>query len=277
VLAPGSKESSEASASTIRIVAFPTTRAVTAGFISIPIKRISSRGALLEIAGRSTVSLVADTTDVLHGIPGGAVCTISTGSKVFLGPASSTVVTVVRANRTLTSDALVAGEALALTSVAVANTLVGALSPGVEVVGVDHVTNPGKILGTGALRAIGASPLGLTINAGVALAVIVELAGSVAGALVLAHTGAAVASLVPSVLASSSPDFIHERRLTGGHAGRLARRRGGDAGRLARRIAGGAGSRITKGPHKSGEKNNSFDHCVKLRAIWLRSNKLYFD
>lgn len=185
---------------------------------------------------------------------------------MLLGPASSTVVTVVRADGTLASNTLISSKALALTSVTVANSLVRALSPGVKVVGIDHVTNPGKVLGTGALRAIRAGPLSLAINAGVALAVVVELAGSVAGALVLAHTGAAVTSLVPGVLATGSPGLVLKRRLTGRHGGGLASGLGRHGCGSTRRNTSGLVSRSTKSANKGGEHNNSFNHCLIANA-----------
>lgn len=178
MLAPGSEESSEARAGTIAEVAFATARALTSSLGTISIKRISSRRALLEIARRSSVSLVANAPNVLHRVPGVAVCTVGTAREVLLGPAGSTVVTVVRADSTLARNTFISCKALALSSAAVADTLVGAFSPGVEVVGVDHFTDPGKVLGASSLGAIRSSPLGLTVNAGIAQAVIVKLAGT---------------------------------------------------------------------------------------------------
>lgn len=70
-----------------------------------------------------------------------------------------------------------------------------------EVVGVHDVTNPSEVLGAGAKRAVRSSPFGLAIESGEALAVVVGLAGSVVGAVVLAHTSLAVSSLVVSDLA----------------------------------------------------------------------------
>lgn len=253
MLASGSKKPSETSAGTIRVVAFSTARAVTAGFISISIKRVGSRRALLEIAGRATVTLVADAPNVFHRIPGSAVCTVSTGSKVLLRPASSTIVTVVRAYGTLARNTLVTSKALALTSVAIADTFVGALSPGVKIVGIDHITNPSKILRAGSLGAIRASPLSFTINSGVAFAVVVELTGSVTRALVLAHTCATVTSLVPSILTTSSPCLIRKRRLTGRHSRRLSSGLSRHAGGLTRRLTGRLESGGTKCANKGGK------------------------
>jgi len=253
VLTSGSKKSSEASTCTIGVVAFSTTRAVTASFISISIKRVGSRRALLEIAGGAAVTLVANAPNVLHRIPGSAVCTVSTGSKVLLRPASSTIVTVVRAYGTLARNTLVTSETLALTSVAVADTFVGALGPGVKIVGIDHITNPGEILGAGALRAIGASPLSFTVNSSVAFAVIVELAGSVARALVLTHACATVASLIPSILTTGSPSLVLKRRLTRRHSGRLSSGLSRDASGLIGGLTGGLASGGTKCANKGGE------------------------
>lgn len=218
MLASGSEESSEARAGTIAEVAFATARALTASLRTISIKRVSSRRALLEIAGRSSVSLVANAPDVLHRIPGLAVRTIGTAREVLLGPASSTVVTVVRADGTLTRNTFIASKALALSSAAIADTLVGALSPGVEVVSINHITDPSKVLGASSQGAIRPRPLGLTVNAGIAQAVVVELAGTMSRALVFAHASAAVASLIPGILSTSSPGFVLERRLAGRYA-----------------------------------------------------------
>ena len=272
MLASGSEETSEARAGTIRVVTFTTTRAVTASLAAVSVKRVASRGALLEIARRPSVSLVADASNVFHGIPRGAVCTVGAAGKVLLGPASSAVITVVRAYGTLAGNSLVSGKALALSSVAVTDALVGALGPRVKVVGVDHVTNPSEILGAGAQRAIGAGPLRLAVDAGVALAVVVELTGAVARALVLAHPRAAVASFVPGVLATGSPGLISEGRLTRRHRGRLPSGLSGHLGGLASRQAGRfrGGIRLSQGAHNGGEHNNSFDH---LRRCQCEDNK----
>jgi len=261
VLASGSEETSEARAGTISVVAFTTARALTASLSTISIKRVRTRRALLEVAGGSSVSLIADATNVFHRVPGSAVSAVGTGSKVLLGPASSTIVTVVRADGTLASNTLVASKALALTSGAVAHTLVGALRPGVEVVGIDNVTNPGKVLGASSQGAIRASPLGLTVDSGVAQAVVVELAGSVSGALVLAHTSTTVASLVPGILATSSPGLVTEGRLAGGGTGGLSSRLGGALSGLAGGLTSGIGD--GKGASHGGKKNKRFNHFSK--------------
>jgi len=65
-----------------------------------------------------------------------------------------------------------------------------------EIVGIHHVSDPSEVLGAGALRAIRTSPFGLAIQTREAQAVVVELAGAVVGAVVLAEAALAVSSLV---------------------------------------------------------------------------------
>jgi len=186
VLASGSKEAREARASSFVEVADSSSRAVSACFISISVEGVGSRRALLELARRSSVSSVAKASYMLHGIPRSRICARDLGSQVLLGPASSTIVTVVVADGSLTSNTIVAGKAVASTGSAVASSLVGALNPRVKVIGVDDLSNPGKILGASSLGAIGSGPLCFAVQTSVAFAVIVDLASAVVGARVLA-------------------------------------------------------------------------------------------
>jgi len=101
VLAVGSIEAREARASSIGIVADTSSRAVTSGLVTISVKRIGTRGALLELASRSSVPGIAEAPDVLHVIPRSVVGATRLDSQVLLRPASTTVVTVVRASGTL--------------------------------------------------------------------------------------------------------------------------------------------------------------------------------
>jgi len=134
------------------------------------------------------------------------------GREDFLRPAGAAVVTVVRADSSLAGDTFVAREAVAGTRGAVAETLVGALYPRVSIVGIDDFTDPGIVLGAGAQGAVRASPLWLTVQTSVALAVVVVFTGSVAGTLVLAQTAHAEAALVVDDL---SPGLCLVRRSTG--------------------------------------------------------------
>lgn len=81
-----------------------------------------------------------------------------------------------------------------------------------QVVGVDHLSDPSKVAGACAKRAIGTSPLGLPIQAGEALAVVVLLTGAVVRAVILAQASVAVAALVPNNL---SPRLSSICRSTG--------------------------------------------------------------
>jgi hypothetical protein len=149
VLAAGSEESGEAGAGTIGIIADTSARAVTSSLITISIKGISARGALLLVTNGSTVARVANTSDVLHGIPRGSIDAFCFRCQVFLRPAGSSVVTVIRAQCTLAGNSFIPRKALALASGAVAVTLVGALHPGVQVICSDNTSNPGKVFGAG--------------------------------------------------------------------------------------------------------------------------------
>jgi hypothetical protein len=229
VLASGTEETSEASTDTVRVVADSTTRAITSSLVTISSKRISTRGTLLLVAGRTAVTSITQASNMLHGIPGGIVNTSSLAGKMLLRPASSLVITVIGANGTLASSSLVSSEALALTRAAIADSLVGAFSPGMEVVGVDGGTNPSKIKGASTGRAIRASPLILTVKTSEALAVAIHLASSMSRALVLAHASLTVALLGPHIL---TPGFLNERRGAGRNASGLASRRGRHAGGL---------------------------------------------
>jgi hypothetical protein len=162
-LALGSVETREARADAGAEVAQAAARAVSAGLISVAIKRISARGALLHVAGRAAVSGIAEAAHVLHGVPGGGVGAAGLGGQVLLGPAGAAVVAVIGAQGTLARYTIVSGEAVASTGGAVATTLVGALHPRVQVVGIYDISDPGEVLGASSLRAVRTSPLGLTI------------------------------------------------------------------------------------------------------------------
>jgi len=184
VLAAGSVEARKASASSGRVVADTTTRAVAARLVAVAVEGICARGALLLVASRASVASVAEAANVLHGIPSQCVISSALGSQVLLGPAGATVVAVIGADGSLASYTFVSGEALAGTNLAVAQTSVGALRPRVEIIGVDNSANPCKVLGAGSQGAVRAGPLGLSVEADEAVAVVVHLAGAVVGAVV---------------------------------------------------------------------------------------------
>jgi len=138
---------------------------------------------------------------MLHGIPRLSVLTTSLHGKMLLRPASSTIIAVVRAEGSLASNAFIAGEAGAHAGLAVAKTLIGAFSPGVQVVGSNDITDPSVIVGASALRAIRTGPFRLHIETSEALAVVVHLASSMIGAMVLAETSLAMSLAVPGDLA----------------------------------------------------------------------------
>jgi len=213
VLAVGSVETREARAGSVAEVANTSSGAIAAGLVAIAVQRISARGALLQLAGGSAVASITEASDVFHGVPRSVVGAAGFVCKVLLGPASTAVIAVIRAGRTLACNTIITREALALASLAVARSLVGALHPGVQVVRVDDITNPGEVARAGAQRAVGAGPLRLAVQTCEALAVVVHLACAVVGAVILAQTAVAVAALVPGDLA---PCLRSESGGTGG-------------------------------------------------------------
>jgi hypothetical protein len=148
----------------VRVVAQTAARAVTAGLVTVAAQGVGSRGALLQVAGRTSIAHIAQTAHVLHGVPRGRVGAAHLGCKVLLRPTRTTVIAVIGAHGTLASSTVIASEALASTGLAIADTLVRALSPRVQVVLVHNATNPGVVLGASAQRAVGAGPLRLTVQ-----------------------------------------------------------------------------------------------------------------
>ena len=65
-----------------------------------------------------------------------------------------------------------------------------------EIVDIRYISDPSEILGAGALRAIWTGPFGLAIQTCEAQAVVVELAGAVIRAVILAKASLTVSSLV---------------------------------------------------------------------------------
>lgn len=209
----GAVETRETGAGSIAEVTDSTTGAITSSLVTVAVKGVSARGTLLELTCRSTVSGVTEATNVLHSIPGSVVSAPSLDSQVLFRPARTAVVTVIGASRTLASNTIISGETLAGAGLAVARAFVGALHPGVEVVGVDDITDPGEIAGAGAKGAIWASPLVFTVQTSETLAVGVLFAGTVVGAVVLTQATVAVTALVPGHL---PPALDGVRRCRGG-------------------------------------------------------------
>jgi hypothetical protein len=69
VLASGAIEPGEARAGALVVVAETPTRAVATSFVAVSIEGILASRTLLQIARWTSVSGVADTSNVLHGIP----------------------------------------------------------------------------------------------------------------------------------------------------------------------------------------------------------------
>jgi hypothetical protein len=179
----------------------------------------------LLVAGWTTIASITQAPNMLHGIPGGGVGTRGFRGQVLLWPASSTVVTVVGTDCALTSNTFVSSEALALSSSTITNSFVRALNPGMEIIGVHNTTNPSEVFWASAKRAIRTSPFRFAVDTSVASTVVIELTSSMTRALVLTHTGLAVAFLVPGHLA---PAFFNIGRSRCGCPSWLTSGRGWD-------------------------------------------------
>jgi len=191
----------KALASTITVIAEAATTAVSASLVAVAIQGVGARGALLLITSGSTVSSITEATYMLHGIPRLGIGTTSFGGKQLLRPASASIIAVVGAHSTLASNTIITSKAIANSSRAITDTLVAALRPRMQVVGVHHLADPGEVLGASTQGAIRARPLRLSIETSEALAVVVILTSAVIGTVVLTKSTLAMPSLVPSNLA----------------------------------------------------------------------------
>tara|TARA_B110000305_G_scaffold201781_1_gene229746 strand:+ start:410 stop:739 length:330 start_codon:yes stop_codon:yes gene_type:complete len=109
---------------------------------------------------------------VLLGVPDAGVGGGGIDSKLLLCGADSASVAVSGAHGPLAGHALVVIEALALSGLAVADSLVGALYIGVSLVGSSGRGDPGLALRAGPLGAIVLGPCHGTVGAGVARALV---------------------------------------------------------------------------------------------------------
>jgi len=170
--------SSEALAKSLAVVADSTSGAVTSLGVSVSEEDISSGGALLEGAVRSTEAKVTLTSDVLECIPRGGVDGGSSrsstvgGGKGRLGEADSTPVAVGGAHGPLAGHALISIVALALSRLAVAGSLVGALDGRMSIVGSDGNGSPGEALRAGTEGAVVLGPGRVAVGAIVAGALV---------------------------------------------------------------------------------------------------------
>merc|ERR1712070_853744 len=160
-LAPGAEVALEALAETGGVIAETTAGAIAAEVVALAKEDIRSRGALLEGTVRATGTKVADAANVLEGIPGLGVGLGGLVGELLLLDAAATAIAVGGAHGTLASLAVVAVEALALASLAVAHALHGALDLGVGAIVSGGVVDPGGGLGAGAHRAVVLSPRGI--------------------------------------------------------------------------------------------------------------------
>merc|ERR1719440_1309325 len=177
----------EALAEARRVVADAAAGAIAAKVVALAKEDVAAGGALLERAVRAAGAEVADAANVLVGVPRGGVGLGGLVCELLLLDAAAAVVAVARAQGTLAGLAIVAVEALALTGLAVAGALVGALGGDVrDAVGGGGV-GPRGGLGARALGAVVLRPGGVRVlGTRVARALVVLAARAVAGAAVRA-------------------------------------------------------------------------------------------
>ena len=132
----------EAVTGSLSIIAKTTARAVTAGLVSSSLHDIRTRGALNQGAVGATATNVAHAPHMLVVIPGISVGSGSLKGKSFLSKAYSSITAFIRAHGTLTRNSFVIRKANALTTLSIANTLVGALNHGMSVVSFYYFANP---------------------------------------------------------------------------------------------------------------------------------------
>ena len=220
VLALGAVEAGEASAGTGGVVAQASAGTVSAGLVTIAVQRIRTRRTLygarcvikkhytckasdlrtLELARWPSVSGVTIAAHVLHGVPWNCVCATSFRRQMLLRPAAAAVIAVVGANCALAGHSFVPGEARAQTSGSVAETLIRALCPRVQVICANYGTDPCEVLRTSSQRAIWSGPFGFSRRAVVAQAIIIHLTSSVSRTVVLAQTSRTSSSFIVNYL-----------------------------------------------------------------------------
>ena len=127
----------------------------------------------MQLTARPPITGITETSNVFQSIPRRLVCSSALACQMLLRPAGSSVIAIVWACGTLTSNTIITGEARAGASLAIAAALVGALRPGVHIVGIHHLTDPGKVTRASALRTIRSSPLILSIKTLETLAIVV--------------------------------------------------------------------------------------------------------
>jgi len=182
VLALCAEVASKALAQPAGVVTDATAGAITSPLVAIAKEHVWARWAFFEGAIRATVAKVAHTANMLHGVPRGSVSLSGLAGKLLLCVADATAGAVIRADGTLARNAVVVLEALALAGLAVTDALVGALNLRVSFVGSGGHSNPRSTLGARAEGAVVLGPRWIAVGAGVANALVVARAGTVAGA-----------------------------------------------------------------------------------------------
>lgn len=214
VLTRRAEEPCEARASASFEVAQSSSRALPASLVTKSVERICAGGTLLQLTRRSPEPRVAQTAHALDGVPGRGVHPPRLVRQDLLRVAEPAVVALVEAGGSLAGQSVVTSEALAHAGLAVAHAFVGALHPGVQVVGTHHGPHPRKVLGARPQGAVRTSPFGLSVQPKKAGTIVVNLTGAVRAAVVVTHTRVTRPFLVEDYL---SPQLLLVCRCTCRH------------------------------------------------------------
>lgn len=101
-----------------------------------------ARWQLTQRAVRASSSKIANTSSLLVGIPRRVVNSSGFVGKLLLSKANTSIAASVGADRALAGNSFVVREALALSGLAVAKTLVRALNDRMGIVSILNITNP---------------------------------------------------------------------------------------------------------------------------------------
>mmetsp|Transcript_119692 Transcript_119692/g.290486 ORF Transcript_119692/g.290486 Transcript_119692/m.290486 type:complete len:223 (+) Transcript_119692:204-872(+) len=114
---------------------------------------------------------------------------------MLLRPASSSVIAIVGAGETLTSHTIISRETGTYTSFPITGASVRTLRPRMQIISIDHVTDPRVVVRTSTERTVGAGPLRLAVHSRVAEAVLVNHTTAVTRAAILTQSPHSMALL----------------------------------------------------------------------------------
>jgi hypothetical protein len=173
VLASSTEVTSKALAQALVVVTDTSARAISTSFISFTEKNIAARRTFLERTVRSSVSQIANASNMLKRIPGGVVCCTGFAGELFFSVANTSVVTVRRTDGSFAGDTVVVLEAIAFSGLSVADTLIRAFYRRMGSICTLYFTNPSVTFGASSLGTVMGLPSVITVGSGVTSALVV--------------------------------------------------------------------------------------------------------